>query len=85
MDAQRGAVGDRLDDLLEHPVREQCDHRHRGCRFRPLGTERDQHREGPRRPGTEIGDVGGEEVDHRDRPREGDAEQPARQGRSQRR
>ena len=69
MDAERGAHGDRLHELLERPVGEQDDDDHDDRGIGPLRTERDQHRERPGAPGAEERDVGGSEVHERDRPR----------------
>ena len=58
MDAERGAHRERLHELLQDAVGEQLDHDHPG---RGVGTpvaEREQDREGARRPGAEVGDVG---------------------------
>ena len=73
MKPQRGAVGDRLDDLLEDPVGEQDDHAHRERGLQPLGAESDQSREDPGGPGADVRDVGSQEVDHGDRSHVGNA------------
>ena len=47
VEVEGGAVGDRLDQLLEHAVGEQDDDRDRQGRLGPLAAEGDQDREAP--------------------------------------
>jgi hypothetical protein len=81
MDPKRRAHRDRLDELLERAVGEQDDHRHRDGGVGSLRTQRDEHGERPRAPGTKERDVGGREVHDRDRPRLGHADDEGAQAR----
>jgi len=74
VDVERRAVRDRLDHLLQRAVGEQRDDGHRERRLRALGAEREQHGERAGRPRADVGDVGGHEVDERDRARVRDVE-----------
>ena len=75
MDAERRAIGDRLDHLLEEAVGEQLDDRHPDRRVGARASEGDQDRERARTPGAEVRDVRTEERDGGDRSGKRDTEQ----------
>ena len=75
---ERRAHDERLDHLLKRAVRQQRDDCHDERSRRPLGAERDQHREGAGDPRADERHVGRHERDDRDRPRERHAEDQRR-------
>ena len=62
MIAERGAVGDRLDDLLQRPVREQRDHRPSRRHLSSSEPSAISTVKAPGSPSAPVGDVGGEGV-----------------------
>src|SRR3954454_11090782 len=75
MQIECGAIGDRLNELLQNAVCEQDDYGKGKGGLRTLTPEGDQHREDPRCPGAEVRDVAADESDDGDRAGERDSEE----------